>query len=291
MAAPQPMVKPDFYGVVNGEEIQVILPQASEEYGPISHYYLIIVPEDKSNLHKHPDQFLTEDMISTRFDRPDMSNAPYIAAMFLQRNIPYTFHLGSGDTYHNFTNKKLERHKRYRIFVRAVVDTPQKHLYTSSPFSEFLSLDMREAPRGELPQRPDPNNSAQDPEVHVNISIAEQGLIWVVIVPVMAAFILCFFLIVVYIVKRKNQSNKNPDSAVTRPLIADLVGSTNVPSDPVDMRRLHFQTPAMVHHPPIPILELANHIDRLKANGNLKFSQGAYSRMPKTCFKLIFNII
>lgn len=275
MAAPQPMVKPDFYGVVNGEEIQVILPQASEEYGPISHYYLIIVPEDKSNLHKHPDQFLTEDMISTRFDRPDMSNAPYIAAMFLQRNIPYTFHLGSGDTYHNFTNKKLERHKRYRIFVRAVVDTPQKHLYTSSPFSEFLSLDMREAPRGELPQRPDPNNSAQDPEVHVNISIAEQGLIWVVIVPVMAAFILCFFLIVVYIVKRKNQSNKNPDSAVTRPLIADLVGST-APSDPVDMRRLHFQTPAMVHHPPIPILELANHIDRLKANGNLKFSQGTF---------------
>ncbi len=149
------MVKPDFYGVVNGEEIQVILPQASEEYGPISHYLLIVVPEDKSNLHKNPDQFLTEEMIkeemlSTRHDRIDLSNAPYIAAMFISRNIPYTFHLGSGDTYQNFTNKKLERYKRYRIFVRAVVDTPQKHLYTSSPFSEFLSLDMREAPRGEV---------------------------------------------------------------------------------------------------------------------------------------------
>lgn len=280
MAAPQPMVKPDFYGVVNGEEIQVILPQASEEYGPISHYLLIVVPEDKSNLHKHPDQFLTEEMITARHDRVDMSNAPYIAAMFLQRNIPYTFHLGAGDTYQNFTNKKLERHKRYRIFVRAVVDTPQKHLYTSSPFSEFLSLDMREAPRGELPQRPDPNNQNHDQEVHIDANIGEQGLIWVVIVPILAAFVLCFFLIVVYIVKRKNQSTKNPDSAVTRPLITDLVGSATAPSDPVDMRRLHFQTPAMVHHPPIPISELANHIDRLKSNGNLKFSQEYESIEP-----------
>lgn len=53
------MVQPDFYGVT-GDEIQVILPQASEQYGPISHYYLIVVPEDKSTINKHPDQFLTE---------------------------------------------------------------------------------------------------------------------------------------------------------------------------------------------------------------------------------------
>jgi len=58
------MVKPDFYGVVNNAEIQVILPQASEEYGPISHYYLIVVPEDKLNAQKNPDQFLTEEVSS-----------------------------------------------------------------------------------------------------------------------------------------------------------------------------------------------------------------------------------
>lgn len=29
----------------------------------------------------------------------------------------------------------------------------------------------------------------------------------------------------------------------------------------------------MASHPPIPILELADHIERLKANDNLKFSQ------------------
>lgn len=56
------MVKPGFYGVEKGEEIQVILPQASEEYGPISHYYLIVVPEDEENNWKNPDQFLTEEV-------------------------------------------------------------------------------------------------------------------------------------------------------------------------------------------------------------------------------------
>lgn len=53
------MVQPDFYGVT-GDEIQVILPQASEQYGPISHYYLIVVPEDKGTINKNPDMFLTE---------------------------------------------------------------------------------------------------------------------------------------------------------------------------------------------------------------------------------------
>jgi receptor-type tyrosine-protein phosphatase F len=56
------MVKPDLYGVENEELILVILPQASEEYGPISHYYLIVVPEDKSNNNKYPDAFLTDEV-------------------------------------------------------------------------------------------------------------------------------------------------------------------------------------------------------------------------------------
>ncbi len=102
-----------------------------------------------------------------------------------------------------------------------------------------------------------------------------------VIVPILAAFVLSYFLIVVYVVKRRNQNIKNPDSAVTRPLITDLIGgSTSVPTDPVDMRRLHFQTPAMVHHPPIQISDLSSHTEHLKANGNLKFSQEYESIEP-----------
>ncbi|XP_023163376.2 tyrosine-protein phosphatase Lar isoform X4 [Drosophila hydei] len=278
MAAPQPMVKPDFYGVVNGEEILVILPQASEEYGPISHYYLVVVPEDKSNLHKNPDQFLTDDLLPGR-NKPERPNAPYIAAKFPQRSIPFTFHLGSGDDYHNFTNRKLEREKRYRIFVRAVVDTPQKHLYTSSPFSEFLSLDMREAPPGERPHRPDPNWPSE-PEVSVNRNKDEPEILWVVL-PLITAFVVSTTLIVLYVVRRRRQPCKTPDqAAVTRPLMAADLGAGPTPSDPVDMRRLNFQTPGMISHPPIPISEFANHIERLKSNDNQKFSQEYESIEP-----------
>jgi len=62
-------------------------------------------------------------------------------------------------------------------------------------------------------------------------------------------------------------------------MAADL-GAGPTPSDPVDMRRLNFQTPGMISHPPIPISEFANHIERLKANDNQKFSQEYESIEP-----------
>ncbi|XP_017782566.1 PREDICTED: tyrosine-protein phosphatase Lar isoform X5 [Nicrophorus vespilloides] len=279
MAAPQPMVQPDFYGVVNGEEIQVILPQASEEYGPISHYYLIVVPEDKATIQNNPDQFLTEEMIANKGHKGENPNAPYIAAKFPQRNIPYTFHLGTGEDYDGFRNRKLERGKKYKIFVRAVVDTPQKSLYTSSPFSEFLALDMREVPPGDPPLRPNPNVPT-DNDVKVSSQHKEAGVIWVV-VPIIAALVLSCILVVIFILKKRRQPCKTPDqAAVTRPLIAADLNNSMAPSDPVEMRRLNFQTPGMMSHPPIPISELANHIDRLKANDNMKFSQEYESIEP-----------
>ncbi|KAK7792967.1 hypothetical protein R5R35_007615 [Gryllus longicercus] len=279
MAAPQPMVKPDFYGVVSGA-VMVILPQASEEYGPISHYYLIVVPEDKMNQNKHPDQFLTEEMIANKGAKQERENAPYIAAKFSQRSIPYTFHLGNGETYEGFLNRKLERGKKYRIFVRAVVDTPQKHLYTSSPFSEYLALDMREVPPGDPPRRPNPNNPVSDNDVSVNPNKKEIGMVWVIF-PIIAALFVSICLMLLFIIRKRRQPCKAPDqAAVTRPLMAADMGTTHAPSDPVEMRRLNFQTPGMISHPPIPISELANHIERLKATDNLKFSQEYESIEP-----------
>ena len=52
------------------------------------------------------------------------------------------------------------------------------------------------------------------------------------------------------------------------------------PSDPVELRRLNFQTPGMMSHPPIPVHDLAAHIDDLKANDNAKFSQEYESIEP-----------
>ncbi|XP_060521097.1 tyrosine-protein phosphatase Lar isoform X3 [Cylas formicarius] len=288
MAAPQPMVKPDFYGVVNGEEIHVILPQASEEYGPISHYYLVVVPEDASTIQNMPDQFLTEDLLTNIEKVPEDPSLPYIAAKFPQRSIPYTFHLGTGEVNDGLVNYKLLPGKRYRIFVRAVVDTPQKHLYTSSPFSEFLSLDMRPPPPGEPPIRPNPN-APTDNDVKVSSPRKEATYLWIV-GPGIAVVLLCAILVFFFIMRRRRRPCKTPDqAAVTKPLIPADLNSSIAPSDPVEMRRLNFQTPAMISHPPIPVSELANHIERLKANDNLKFSQEYESIEPGQTFTWEFS--
>ncbi|KAK6630707.1 hypothetical protein RUM44_002876 [Polyplax serrata] len=280
MAAPQPMVKPGFYGVEKGEEIQVILPQASEEYGPISHYYLIVVPDEEMNNHKSPDQFLTEDLLENKGQKFESENAPYIAAKFPQRNIPYAFLLGAGEMNGGFLNRKLDKRKKYRIVVRAVVDTPEKDLYTSSPFSDFMSLDMREVPPGDPPRRPNPSIPIDGADVFVNRSTEEAGIVWI-IAPVIACLVLSICFVLFYIIRKRRRPCKPLDqSAVTRPLMAADIGSGHVVSDPVEMRRLNFQTPGMISHPPIPISELANHIERLKASDNLKFSQEYESIEP-----------
>lgn len=59
-SAPKPMVKPDSFGVKNGWEITVILPKASEEYGPISHYFLVVVPTEEAT--KDPGEFTIDEV-------------------------------------------------------------------------------------------------------------------------------------------------------------------------------------------------------------------------------------
>ena len=130
MAAPQPMVKPDFFGVKKdmtgvitvylpqvldgdddvGDDVRVeykmiviliiTMVQASEEFGPISHYYLVVIPYANSTMIKHPDYYESSNLIenSKQVPKPgakdeDNSNA-YITAKFLQRSLPYTFPLG-----------------------------------------------------------------------------------------------------------------------------------------------------------------------------------------------------
>ncbi|XP_075919081.1 receptor-type tyrosine-protein phosphatase S-like isoform X2 [Petromyzon marinus] len=45
------------------------------------------------------------------------------------------------------------------------------------------------------------------------------------------------------------------------------------PTDPVELRRINFQTPGMMSHPPIAVEELVDHVERLKANDNMLFAQ------------------
>ena len=76
-------------------------------------------------VNKQPDGF-TQDQLAGKNAKDNNPNRPYITAKFPNRDIPYTFHLGDGGTYEGYVNAKLEKGKRYRIFVRAIVDVQRR---------------------------------------------------------------------------------------------------------------------------------------------------------------------
>uniref|UniRef100_A0A131YFQ3 protein-tyrosine-phosphatase n=1 Tax=Rhipicephalus appendiculatus TaxID=34631 RepID=A0A131YFQ3_RHIAP len=267
MAAPKPMVKPDaLWPISNGDEITVILPKASEEYGPIKQYYLVVVPSEFAT--KEPDDYKIEELMSTPLDE----DGPYIAAAFVRQNMPERFVLGDMKVNGGFRNRKLQPYRRYRIFVRAVVDTLQKNLFTTSPFSDELSLEM--LPQVRLPSADDVPNVS-----HIERARTDVGWIIgpVLLIVFMALFLTLFFILM----KRRRQQAKAPAGETTMKLLmnsGDLASSHpggvgGAGADPVELRRLNYQTPAMVGHPPIPVSQLATHIETLKANDNLRFSQ------------------
>ncbi|CAL1265790.1 unnamed protein product [Larinioides sclopetarius] len=285
MAAPKPMVKPDSFGVHNNMEITVVLPQASEEYGPISHYFLVVVPEQFAT--KEPDDFTIEELTATR---PDQTG-PFIAAKFVRRTMPENFSLGDGKMYMGFVNRHLLHGVRYKVFVRAVVDTPHKSLYTSSPFSDSLSLDMAAAPghpvlvgSGGIWDKTDRPDISE-----IDGSSEEAGVIWIV-APVLLLLIIVTFIVVLVLLRRRytlvssrrRQLAKTPAGETTMKLLMNVADREMVahPTDPVEIRRINYQTPAMINHPPIPVSELANHIERLKASDNVLFSQEYESIEP-----------
>ncbi|XP_077778136.1 receptor-type tyrosine-protein phosphatase S isoform X4 [Podarcis muralis] len=238
--------------------IVVNLPEVKGSDSPAQAYYIVVVPLKKSksgqfqNIYHSPEEMDLEELIqisrlqrrSLRHSRQLDLHKPYIAARF--NTLPSYFILGDLKRYEGFENKALEPGQKYVIFVLAVLRASDP-LYAASPFSDPIQID-----------NPDPQ-----PKID-----GEEGLIWV-IGPVLAVvFIIC---IVIAILLYKN---KRKDS---EPRIKCMLNNAEItphhPKDPVEMRRINFQTPGMLSHPPIPISELADHTEHLKANDNLKLSQ------------------
>ncbi|XP_038967390.1 receptor-type tyrosine-protein phosphatase delta isoform X42 [Rattus norvegicus] len=248
--------KPAFIGKTNLDGmITVQLPDVPANEN-IKGYYIIIVPLKKSRGKfikpwESPDEMELDELLkeisrkrrSIRYGR-EVELKPYIAAHF--DVLPTEFTLGDDKHYGGFTNKQLQSGQEYVFFVLAVMDHAES-MYATSPYSDpVVSMDL-------------------DPQP---ITDEEEGLIWVVGPVLAVVFIICI-VIAILLYKRKRAESESRKSS--------LPNSKEVPShhptDPVELRRLNFQTPGMASHPPIPILELADHIERLKANDNLKFSQ------------------
>ncbi|KAM5298827.1 receptor-type tyrosine-protein phosphatase delta isoform 8-T8 [Ctenodactylus gundi] len=249
--------KPAFIGKTNLDGmITVQLPEVPANEN-IKGYYIIIVPLKKSRGKfikpwESPDEMELDELLkeisrrrrSIRYGR-EVELKPYIAAHF--DVLPTEFTLGDDKHYGGFTNKQLQSGQEYVFFVLAVMEHAESKMYATSPYSDpVVSMDL-------------------DPQP---ITDEEEGLIWVVGPVLAVVFIICI-VIAILLYKRKRADSESRKSSIPN---SKEVPSHH-PTDPVELRRLNFQTPGMASHPPIPILELADHIERLKANDNLKFSQ------------------
>ncbi|XP_039238758.1 receptor-type tyrosine-protein phosphatase S isoform X10 [Pipra filicauda] len=270
---PEVTHKPDADG-----NVVVILPDVKSSV-PVQAFYIVVVPLRKSrggqflNPLGSPEEMDLEELVqdiarlrrrSLRHSRQLDFPKPYIAARF--RSLPSHFILGDMKHYDNFENRALEPGQKYVIFILAVLQEPEA-TFAASPFSDPIQLD-----------NPDPQP----------IIDGEEGLIWV-IGPVLAVVFIICIVIAILLYKNKPDSKRKDSEPRTKCLLNNAEIAPHHPKDPVEMRRINFQTPdsglssplsdpefdleSMLSHPPIPVSELAEHTEHLKANDNLKLSQ------------------
>ncbi|XP_034439887.1 receptor-type tyrosine-protein phosphatase S isoform X11 [Hippoglossus hippoglossus] len=245
----------------------------------IKTFYVVVVPLKKTmgavkNL-KNPDEMDMEELLREvthkRRSRRQLAQLdqrkPYITACF--RQLPSSFTVGSDHRHSSCENKPLEPGQEYVFFLLAELNTTAGKMYATSPYTDTVMT-----PQG--PGDPLPVETGD-------------GLIWVVGPVLAVVFIICI-VIAILLYKNKPDSRKRKESEPrTKCLLNNADITPHHPTDPVEMRRINFQTPdsglsspqseadidyeSMMNHPPIPISELAEHTELLKANDNLKLSQ------------------
>ncbi|XP_057711093.1 receptor-type tyrosine-protein phosphatase delta isoform X31 [Corythoichthys intestinalis] len=263
---PYPIGKTNSDGMVT---VELPLVQTTEN---VRAYYIVVVPLKKQRGGKfvkpwdNPDDMNLEELLKEinrtsrglRIRRQAEPKA-YIAAYF--RDLPKEFTLGDGKFYGDFENKQLQNGQEYVFFVLAALEISDNIMYATSPYSDpVVSADI-------------------DPQPIID---EEEGLIWVVGPVLAVVFIICI-VIAILLYKRKRAESEARKGSLPNSKEMPL----HHPTDPVELRRLNFQTPgprssghpsslrlsSMANHPPIPVMDLAEHLEQLKANDNLKFSQ------------------
>ncbi|XP_071333702.1 receptor-type tyrosine-protein phosphatase delta-like isoform X19 [Trachinotus anak] len=259
MTAPDILrTKPYLIGKTNSDGMVTVELPSVQTAERVRGYYIVVVPLKKQRTGKffkpwdNPDEMNLEELLKEinqtsrglRFRRQAEPKA-YIAAYF--KDLPKEFTLGDGKIYGDFENKQLQNGQEYIFFVLAVLEMSENIMYATSPYSDpVVSADI-------------------DPQPIID---EEEGLIWVVGPVLAVVFIICI-VIAILLYKRKRAESEARKGSLPNSKEMPL----HHPTDPVELRRLNFQTPGMASHPPIPIMDLADHLERLKANDNLKFSQ------------------
>ncbi|XP_013884059.1 receptor-type tyrosine-protein phosphatase delta isoform X9 [Austrofundulus limnaeus] len=241
-------------------------------------YYVVVVPLKKQrggkflNPWSEPDQMNMDELLK-EINRTSVSRAlrirrqagqsdprAYVTAHF--KTLPLEFTLGDGRNYGDFRNRPLTGGQEYVFFALALLDLSENTMFSTSPYSDPVT------------------SSDVDPQPIID---EEEGLLWVV-GPVLAVIFIVCIVIAILLFKSKPDRKRAEAEGRKGSFPCSKAMSSHHPTDPVELRRINFQTPGMASHPPVPISELADHAERLKANDNLKFSQEYESIDPAQQF-------
>ncbi|XP_048038130.1 receptor-type tyrosine-protein phosphatase S isoform X31 [Megalobrama amblycephala] len=229
--------------------------------------YVVVVPLKKGRgpiRHiKNPDELDLEELLgdrrlgqrharTTRQLKQVDGKRPYIAASFKPSSMPPSFTLGDQRVHSGFENRALDPGQEYVFFILAELNTTGGRSFASSPYTDPVTA-------------PD-----VDPQP---VETGGDGLIWVVGPVLAVVFIICIVIAILLYKNSKPDSKRKESEPRTKCMLNNAEITPHHPTDPVEMRRINFQTPGMMNHPPIPISELAEHTELLKANDNLKLSQ------------------
>ncbi|XP_037117995.1 receptor-type tyrosine-protein phosphatase delta-like isoform X19 [Syngnathus acus] len=259
--------KPVVVGKTNADGMVTVQLPSVQTAAKVKGYYLVVVPLKKqrggkfSNPWEDPDQMNLDELLK-EINRTSVSRAlrirrqtgqsdprAYVSAHF--KALPPEFTLGDGQNYGDFRNRPLQNGQEYVFFVLALLDLSENTMFSTSPYSDPVM------------------SSGVDPQPIVD---EEEGLLWVV-GPVLAVIFIVCIVIAILLFKSKPDRKRAEAEGRKGSFPCSKAMSSHHPTDPVELRRINFQTPGMTSHPPVPVSELADNIERLKANDNLKFSQ------------------
>ncbi|XP_053711400.1 receptor-type tyrosine-protein phosphatase delta-like isoform X14 [Synchiropus splendidus] len=270
--------KPIVVGKTNVDGMVTVQLPIVQTTAKVRGYYVVVVPLKKQrggkfqNPWEDPDQMNLDELLreinrtsvsrALRIRRQAAQSDPraYISAHF--KTLPMEFTLGDGRNIGDFRNRPLLNGQEYVFFVLALLDLSENTMFATSPYSDPVT------------------SSDVDPQPRVD---EEEGLLWVV-GPVLAVIFIVCIVIAILLFKSKPDRKRAEAEGRKASFPCSKAMSSHHPTDPVELRRINFQTPGMASHPPIPLSELADNIERLKANDNLKFSQEYESIDPAQQF-------
>ncbi|XP_042273047.1 protein tyrosine phosphatase receptor type Fa isoform X11 [Thunnus maccoyii] len=247
------------HDVEEGGKVTISLPRVPAG-APVRWYYIVVVPVTPASLRRweNPEDMDIHELLEAGADRSLQRKKrqsqdflqPYIAAKL--DALPDVFTLGDEKKYNGYYNKPLPGQQQYRCFVLAdLTDHESQRTFAASPFSESIMVKLHSGMA----------RHTEDPE-----------MLWVM-GPVLAVILIIIIVIAILLFKSKQERKRTSPSAKDEHMAGVKDSLLAHSSDPVEMRRLNYQTQGMREHPPIAISDLADHIERLKANDGLRFSQ------------------